>query len=527
MRCFQVWKVTAGLWGSFQVLEKSLFFANIATMASSDVHISKRDYDPKDAASIFAFSKGLLHKTLAEAVAALDSAVKPEDMVGKGKGGLGQLVERFYYGYAPNSKPEADFQEAGLELKTTPLKKNAKGELQIKERLVCDMIDFCQIVNLPFEESPFYKKSLMMLIIFYLHDKGVALRDLEFLYSVLWKLGDKDLLVIKEDYETIVSKIKAGKAHELSEGDTLYLAACRKGQKGDPLRKQPFNALGAPQRAFSLKPAYMRTILDFVKSSGKDMVTNTDIRIPEVELVSVQELESASFEQVLIRRFNAFKGMDYRQIADAFGMDVNPYEKSRYARVVKRIMKEGLVNFEDAEEIRKAGIIVKTIRAEANGRIRESMSFENIDYEEVYETEDWLDSRWYEIVTSRFLFVVFRGFAARQETKGNETRYVLDKVFFWTMPPEDLAEAESYWENIRQNVLKDTLQDGMNTYWRLADNKDFHVRPKARRGTDLCHSPVSGKEVPKKAYWFNGGYVKKILQKACSSQPDEGFGNYH
>ena len=72
-------------------------------------------------------------------------------------------------------------------------------------------------------------------------------------------------LIIKQDYETIVSKIKAGKAHELSEGDTLYLAACRKGQKGDSLRKQPFSDIGAPQRAFSLKPAYMRTILDFVK----------------------------------------------------------------------------------------------------------------------------------------------------------------------------------------------------------------------------------------------------------------------
>jgi len=27
--------------------------------------------------------------------------------------------------------------------------------------------------------------------------------------------------------------VKKGKAHELSEGDTDYLAACRKGQKGE------------------------------------------------------------------------------------------------------------------------------------------------------------------------------------------------------------------------------------------------------------------------------------------------------
>lgn len=506
--------------------EKSLLFTNIAAMTSSKINIAKRNYDPTDAASIFAFSKGLLHKTLAEAVTLLDSTIKPEDIVSKGKGGLGQMVEKFYYGYEPNSCPDADFQEAGVELKTTPLKRNVKEELQIKERLVCDMIDFCRIVDIPFEDSPFYKKSLLMLIIFYLHVKGVELRDLEFLYSVLWKLQDKDLLIIKQDYETIVSKIKAGKAHELSEGDTLYLAACRKGQKGDSLRKQPFSDIGAPQRAFSLKPAYMRTILDFVKSSGKEMVTNTDIRLPEIELVSVKELASSSFEQVVIQRFDVFNGQDYRQIAETFKMDINPHDKSRYARVVKRIMKEGLAKFEDAEEVRKAGLVVKTVRVEVNGRIKEDMSFENIDYEEVYETEDWVDSRWYEIVTSRFLFVVFRAVEGCRTGWDNETRYVLDKVFFWTMPSGDMKEAEDYWLNIRQNVVKDTLQDSTNTYWKLSDGKDFHVRPKARRRTDVSFSPVSGVEVPKKAYWFNGSYVQKILQWAYAGSGKGLFEEY-
>lgn len=506
--------------------EKSLLFTNIAAMTSSKINIAKRNYDPADAASIFAFSKGLLHKTLAEAVTLLDSTIKPEDIVSKGKGGLGQMVEKFYYGYEPNSCPDADFQEAGVELKTTPLKRNVKEELQIKERLVCDMIDFCRIVDIPFEDSPFYKKSLLMLIIFYLHVKGVELRDLEFLYSVLWKLQDKDLLIIKQDYETIVSKIKAGKAHELSEGDTLYLAACRKGQKGDALRKQPFSDIGAPQRAFSLKPAYMRTILDFVKSSGKEMVTNTDIRLPEIELVSVKELASSSFEQVMIQRFDVFKGQDYRQIAGAFKMGINPHDKSRYARVVKRIMKEGLAKFEDAEEVRKAGLVVKTVRVEVNGRIKEDMSFENIDYEEVYETEDWVDSRWYEIVTSRFLFVVFRAVEGCRTGWDNETRYVLDKVFFWTMPSGDMKEAEDYWLNIRQNVVKDTLQDSTNTYWKLSDGKDFHVRPKARRRTDVSFSPVSKVEVPKKAYWFNGSYVQKILQWAYAGSGKGLFEEY-
>ena len=88
----------------------------------------------------------------------------------KGKGGFGQLVEKFYFGYEPNSSPEPDFPEAGVELKTTPLKRDIQGNYRIKERLVCDMIDYCKIVKYPFEESPFFRKSSLMLIIFYLND---------------------------------------------------------------------------------------------------------------------------------------------------------------------------------------------------------------------------------------------------------------------------------------------------------------------------------------------------------------------
>lgn len=473
-----------------------------------------REYNPADAASIFAFSSGLLHQTLAKAVTAIDSTINPKDFVLKGKGGLGQLVEKFYYGYEPNSNPEPDFPKAGVELKTTPLKKNRKEELVIKERLVCDMIDFCEIVKVTFEESPFYKKSLLMLIIFYLHAAERDLCDLEFVFSVLWQLKEKDLLIIRHDYNVIVNKIKSGLAHELSEGDTMYLAACRKGQKGDSLRQQPFSKTGAQKRAFSLKPAYMRTILEFVQSTGEDMVTNTDIQLNKPELVTTNELKKSSFEDILTHRLLRFKGKDYRQIGNHFDLSLSPSDKSRYARVTKRILLKGLSNFDNAEEIHKAGIIVKTIRIESNGYIEQSMSFENINYDEVYETEEWTDSRWYEIVTSRFMFVVYRAVNCNLQEWKDETRYILDKVFFWTMPSEDLNNAESYWNNIRGNILADTLQDDTNTYWKLADKRDFHIRPKAQKSKDKYYSPISGIEVPKKAYWFNSEYVKKILVHA-------------
>lgn len=57
------------------------------------------------------------------------------------------------------------------------------------------------------------------------------LMDLRYIFTVIWKLPEKDLLIIKHDFEVIVDKIKRGKAHLLSEGDTEYLTACRKGNK--------------------------------------------------------------------------------------------------------------------------------------------------------------------------------------------------------------------------------------------------------------------------------------------------------
>ena len=363
-----------------------------------------------------------------------------------------------------------------------------------------------------------------MLILFYLHASGKKLHELEFLFSVLWQLKGKDLLIIKHDYEIIINKIKAGKAHELSEGDTMYLGACRKGQKGDALRKQPFNDIAAPKRAFSLKPAYMRTVLEFILKSGKDMVTNTDIPIPEkMGLVSEEALAQSSFEDILTDKIMKFKGFDYKQIANELDLKISPKDKSRYARIVKGILLKGLKNFDDAEELHKAGIIVKTIRIEANGSIKESMSFENINYEEVYEVNEWIKSRWYEIVTSRFMFVVFRA-STSEYTWNDETRYILDKVLFWTMPVEDMDNAEAYWENIRANVLADTLQNNNNTFWKLADNRNFHVRPKAQTSKDKYLSPISKTEVPKKAYWFNNEYIKKMLQQAYGKEWDDLFG---
>lgn len=193
------------------------------------------------------------------------------------------MVEELFFRYKINSNREADFRDAKVELKCTPLLKNkADNSFRIKERLVCTMIDYFELVNTRFEDSHLLAKCKLMLLLFYLHVSGTPVYDYEFLFRILWQIPEKDLLLIKKDYETIATKVRNGEAHLLSEGDTIYLGACRKGQKGDSPQSQPFSSIKANKRAFSLKPAYMRYILKHVVDSAMTILRTTKQRSRQI-----------------------------------------------------------------------------------------------------------------------------------------------------------------------------------------------------------------------------------------------------
>lgn len=301
------------------------------------------EYDKTCPKSIFEYSIPLLDHTLREMVG--DEAVQSYNMSGKGT--LGQMVEELYYHYKANSNPTPDFEEAGVELKTTGLKKLKDLSLQIKERLVVDMIDYEEVIKQSFEMSLFYNKCRLMLLLFYLYDRSLEQYDRYFLYVALWKIPEKDLLMIKHDYDVIIEKIKQGKAHLLSEGDTEYLGACRKGQKGDSLRPQPCSTIGAPRRAFSLKTSYMRTVLQYIKDSGKRAVINYNIEGEQV--VNTSELKERSFEDIILSRFAPFIGKDYKEISAILSKEESN-SKSKYFDIANSIVSPKVSNVNRSEE---------------------------------------------------------------------------------------------------------------------------------------------------------------------------------
>ena len=464
------------------------------------------NYDKTNRWSILEFSKKLLGRSLEEAVAPV--SIDPK----KGKGQLGQLVELYFFGVDNNCRQEADFPEAGLELKVTPLKELRDKTLAIKERLVCTMIDFTKDQTVPFEQSHIYLKCAYMLIPFYLHKDGVPVQQLKFIYDVLWQIPDKDLLIMKQDYDKIIAKIRDGKAHELSEGDTTYLGACRKGQKGD--KDVPYILLDgkqaatpAPKRAFSLKTQYMRTILEFAKKTGGQGTCNTSASVGgyEPQLIDESELREKSFESILLDRFKPYYGKSYDELVRELHAPTSG-AKSKYFLVTNEILTESHSRGDDvtkSDEFLKSGIIIKTIRLNKNGRPAEAMSFENINYFDILQEDDWYESRLYELFTGRFLFIVF------QEDENKVVR--LKKAFFWTMPGKDLDEASNYWINIKNAVLNNHIAPEF--FYRESDHKKFHVRPKGKNASDVTANPNGG-TAKKYCYWFNHEYVSEIVARA-------------
>src|SRR5690554_376966 len=98
--------------------------------------------------SIIAFAKRLKNQTLRQVCGA-----EIEEHGYKGKGNYGQILEKFYFGYEPNSDAEPDFKEAGIELKSSPLKTLRNGEFRSKERLVLNIINYLEVYKEDFETS--------------------------------------------------------------------------------------------------------------------------------------------------------------------------------------------------------------------------------------------------------------------------------------------------------------------------------------------------------------------------------------
>jgi DNA mismatch repair protein MutH len=454
----------------------------------------KLPYNPNDKNSILEFAKLLKGKTLREAC---DKSILKHNY--SGKGNFGQILEKFYFLYEPNSDSEPDFAIAGLELKSTPLKQLQNKEYRSKERLVLNIINYIEVVNQDFETSSFWKKNANILLIFYLHQAGYDILDYLIKLVDEWNFPKTDLEIIKKDWQLIKQKIADGKAHELSEGDTFYLGACTKGANANSTRKQPFNDIPAKQRAYSLKQGYVNHIIASIANEATGIYGKL---IPSVAVAKKQTIE-----EIVISKFKPYYNKTVEQILEKTGVKINTTAKSFYANLTKAIL--GIELDKEIEEFEKAEIIVKTVRLKESNLPKEDISFSNFKYEEIV-NEEWDESNFKNILEHKFLFVFFQF---------ENEELVLRKVKFWNMPYADILEAEKVWAKTKNIVSKGKIvrevKDGIR--YTNFPNKSFnsvsHVRPHATNAADTYPLPTKdkltkAKEYTKHCFWLNNTYVR-------------------
>lgn len=436
-----------------------------------------------------------------------------------GKGAIGTVIEESWYGYTPNSESEPDFPEAGVELKVTPYIRTAHG-IRAKERLVCNIINYMEEYKKTFKTSAFWCKCNTMLLMSYEHLYDVSKGDYTIDAAVLFSFPEEDLVIIENDWNVIMTKVRRGLAHEISEADTLYLAACTKGATSASVREQPFSTVMAKQRAYSLKSSYMTHILNaYIYGTAQNESIIKDWRA----------LSETTFEQYLEAKLSPFYGMTIDQLRKKFGIDTSA-KNIVDILLAKMLGLSGRIS--QTEEFQKAGIVPKTVRLLPNGKSKESMSFPNFDFCELCE-QTWEESDLYDILSStKFMFVVFQSeytndpqemVSSFSVAKGKQqvapegvTGFKFKGIKFWNMPAADIEEVHRVWERTVATIkvgviLEKTPQGVKNNLPKASESRVAHVRPHGKDSQDVLPLP-DGRMMTKQCFWLNGSYIAEQVK---------------
>ena len=486
------------------------------------------DYDDSSVESILEYSENLLdkpfvdiinsykqslYKTYADFQTKTISNIPYKEISMKSKGQYGNYIEKYFYGYQPNSDSEPDFEKIGVELKVTPFKVNKNGSISAKERLVLTILNYMEENLEDFYATHLWEKCSRILLLFYnglIPNQTLADYIIEKVFMYEW--FEEDMEVILEDYKRITQKIKDGRAHELSESDGNYLSTCTKGAGGGKdFRSQPFSDEPAKQRAWELKSSYMTYLIN-------NKIFNQS---EQESVVGTAHGEKKSFTQIISEKILAYKGMTEAELYQKF--DVNPKAKGKNSSLIKKIL--GLTgDLEKTQEFQKANMNLRVIRVDKNGLPKEDSPFKTYNFQELANIEEWEESHPYlEIYNKRFLFVVFKEVAPKE--------FVLDNIKFWGFPDRQLDEVQRVWQETRQ-ILKDGVQLTQNgnristnfpqskvnqvLFTKIhAQNTLYELKPGEFVGkgklsdTDVL---LDGRHITKHSFWMPKKFLKEVLE---------------
>ena len=485
------------------------------------------DYDDNNLESVLSYSQKLLDKPFAQIIEEyaqspykthrdfqnkVVSDITDKEISMKSKGQYGNYIEKYFYGYQPNSDSSADFDKIGVELKVTPFKVNKNGTISAKERLVLTIINYMEENLDDFYQTHLWEKCSKILLLFYNGlISGQIMADYVIKKVFLFDWFEEDMAVILEDYKRITDKIKTGRAHELSESDGNYLSTCTKGSgNGKDFREQPFSDELAKQRAWELKSSYMTYLIN-------NKIFN---QIEQESVVATAQGENKTFTQLIADKILSYRGSSEQELYDKF--EVNPKAKGKNSILIRKMI--GLTgDLEKTQEFQKANMNLRVIRVDKDGLPKEDSPFKTYNFINLLRNNEWEDSHVYqEIYNKRFLFVVFK------ETKPK--LFVLDSIKFWGFPDRLENEVKRVWQETRQ-ILRDGVQltqngnrvstsfpqskvntiiftkiHATNTYYEISSNT--FVGKGRLSDTDTL---PDGRRITKHSFWIPKKFLQEVL----------------
>src|SRR2546421_5438273 len=167
------------------------------------------------------------------------------------KGWAGLVIEH-YLGLPQNSRQEPDFGD--WELKVVPLRKDAQGNLRVKESMAVTMLEPAEVVANKFEDSHLYDKLRSMVVVSRVWESAQELRSM--LHAAAeFDLDNPDIRKqVVSDYESIRAQIRQHGIDSVT-GDLGKLVQARTKGPGH----------GSTTRAFYARAVFVGHILNLQK----------------------------------------------------------------------------------------------------------------------------------------------------------------------------------------------------------------------------------------------------------------------
>lgn len=456
------------------------------------------EYNKYDINDILRYAKLLENKTLN--IIGINNTYSTKD-----KGHFNKLVEQEYFKIPNNNIQEPDFKEVGVELKVTPLKFNKKdNRLTIKERTVLTKIDYNTISQETWDNCSLKKKAFKILFCFYIYEIDKNCMDYIIPLVGIWSPSNEDMEIIKQDWLIIQQKVCQGKAHEISEKDTLYLSACTKGSNNLQLTTQPYSDIKAKPRAFAFKRSYMESIYNqlkyFSNLQDKYIVKNGQTLITSIDNI-----------------FKQYYSKTIKELCEI--LDIQSNAKQLYSMITNKIL--NVDDVQQIEEFKKAGIIVKSIRVDTNNKPIESISFPNFVINDLINETVWEESQLYNILEKKFLFIIYTISTDtvsefKKLPKEKQQEFLTFSSFkLWSISDYHLGKMEELWNETKKILLTNiqvtkTPKGYSNNLPKSNFNGVGHVRPHGRNAKDIDYLP-NGTPITKQCFWLNNTFIRDEL----------------